>query len=734
MLSDDDKFRMPVSLDRVDPAYVEALIALEDERFFSHPGVDPIAIGRAALSNMTHGRVVSGGSTITMQLVRLLEPRPRTFGSKVVEAFRAVQLELHMSKEEILEGYLQFVPYGRNVEGVESASIAYFGQTANVMSEGQIATLLAVPQAPTSRYPTEQNAERLEEGRRDVAEKLFREGALIEPVGEGEFTLEQALAQIAAEPVPQRLRALPRRVPHLAHWFRSKHPDRVRFETTLDRNLQDEVEQLVAARKAEAGRHGVYNAAVVLTEHETGAIRALAGNFDFSMHRPGAHIPAFDVVRSSGSLLKPFLYAEAIDRGKAAPGQLVPDVPATYGMYNPQNYGYSYSGLVRMEEALAQSLNVPFVQLLSRVGVERFTSTIRQLGLQRFNPAPGEQGLSLAVGGVEATPVEIASLYAALAQDGRRTPVSVLPEELAILDETPVLGDGALWLTRQALRRRDRPDAPGGHHGLGARHDPSLGTPIHWKTGTSHGHRDAWAAGSGGRYTAVVWMGNMSNTPSTYLVGARAAAPLFFDILEAVDDAGVEDPRPEDAFADVEVCAFSGHLPTEACGHTDTVELPAHAVPTERCPYHVRVDVDKETGHALGARCRQGRDFETRSFVELPPGVRRWMQERLGGYAEPPALHPECDGAAGDRPPAIASPPAGETLVLMDGIPTEHQKVALEADAVASNENLSWFVDGHFLGRAKPHEPLWWEPTRGEHEVVVQNAAGRSTKRRLVVQ
>jgi penicillin-binding protein 1C len=749
LLSEDDKQRMPVSLERVDPAYVEALIALEDERFWQHPGVDPIAIGRAAISNVRFGQIVSGGSTITMQLVRLLEPRPRTLWSKGVEALRAMQLEMHLSKEQILEAYLQFVPYGGNIEGVEAASLAYFEQSAEVMSDAQISTLLAVPQNPTFHHPSEDNAERLQKTRDKIAKKLFDEGALSIGEGDHRLTVDEAHGQVSAEAVPTELHSLPRELWHVTFWLRAEHPDKERFVTTLDRHTQHNVERLLAARRARAQIHDIHNAAIVVAETQTGAIRAVVGNFDFTDSRHGGQIPGFDVARSTGSLLKPFLYAKAIDDGLIAPGHLEPDIPATFGSYSPENYGYEYSGLVRMDDALARSLNVPFVNLLNEVGVGRFQSTIRELGLSRFNPAPGDSGLSVAVGGVEATPIEVAELYAALANDARPTKLSVLrdsPERVlpALADEGKMpshrrhsaLAKGATWLTRQALRRRDRPDFPGRRAGSRA---TGTKNAIHWKTGTSSGHRDAWTAGSSARYTAVVWMGNFTNAPSTYLVGSQAAAPLFFDILEAIDDPDqLDDPMPRLAgknppMSEVEVCAFSGHLPTDACEHTETTYLPTRSVPTERCPYHVEVDVEVESGRALSHTCRHGRDYVTKSFVQLPPDVRRWMQQRLGDVSEPPPMHPDCGPVRQASPPAIASPPVGQTLVLMPGIPKSRQKVLLQAHTAGSEDRLSWFVDGHFLGKADGDSALWWTPDEGAHELVVMNAAGQASKRRLVV-
>ena len=732
-LSEDDKRRIPVELERVEPNYVDALIALEDERFWDHPGVDPIAIGRAALSNIQHGDVVSGGSTITMQLVRLLEPRPRTLPSKMIEALRAMQLEMHMSKREILEAYLQFVPYGGNLEGIETASLAYFGHSANALSDAQIATLLAVPQNPSAFRPSARNEERLEKARDRIIGKLVRDDALDLGSGGHTRTAEEAIAQISSEPVPTQVRELPREIPHVAYWLRHRHDD-LRVGTTLDQHLQERAEQMLRDREPEARMRGVHNASLVLADHEMGEIRALVGNFDFGDAEHGGQIAGFDIRRSTGSLMKPFLYAQAIDEGRMAPEHLEADVPVTFGAYSPENYEYRYSGLVRMEEALARSLNVPFVELLADVGVERFAEHLRRLGLHRLNPAPGEQGLSLAVGGVEATPIEVAELYAALVNDGQPTPLAFAEKNISTRrgrGQAAAFGEAAAWRTRQTLRRRDRPDFPARRHGIGQ------APQIHWKTGTSGGNRDAWTAGSSPTYTAVVWMGNFDNSSSPHLIGSKAAAPVVFDLLEAVEHQRIgRDPRPDKSMTRLEVCAFSGHMPNHACEHTVEINVPTSAVPTERCPYHVEVDVDVETGLALPMTCRlsreSGRTVETQTFVDLPADVRRWMRTRLGDVSEPPRSHPACAAIETPSGPRISSPPANQTLVLMHGKPADSQKLPMEAQ-VDGADSLSWFVDGEFLGRATSGERLWWTPERGEHEVLVMTGDGQSARRTLMV-
>lgn len=727
-LSPDDKWRVRVRLAEVDPAYVEALVRLEDKRFHGHVGVDPVAIARSAVLNLRRGEVVSGASTITMQLVRLLEPRPRTLRSKVIEAFRAVQLELRMSKEDILESYLRFVPYGRNIEGIEAAALSYFGHQADALSPAEIATLLAVPQGPRSRAPSPAHVEVLRRARDDIARRLLDDGALpLGPAG-APATPEQVLAQVKAARVPDGYLPFPRQAPHVAWWLRGRFPYQERIDTTLDRGLQQLAERVMARAGGELATRGVHNGAAVLVDHHSGEVRGLVGNFTFD-DGPGSQIAGFDVARSPGSALKPFIYALAIDGGHALPGYLVPDTPVRYADYAPSNYDGTFSGLVRLDEALSRSLNIPFVRLLGTIGMERFLGALRTMGVEQLAADPGHYGLSAAVGGIEVTPLELAALYATLAQDGRAVSLRVLADE-PVENAVQVLSPGAAWLTRKSLKLRDRPDFP-------ARRALSATPPaIHWKTGTSFGNRDAWAAGSGPTYTAVVWTGNLDRTPSAALVGAEAAAPILFDLLEGVatkqDALNRDDPRPPDLVS-IDVCTWSGYPAGEACPKTVKAWAPARNVPTHQDPYHVKLDVDLATGLAVTPECRGDRKTEARTFVVWPTSVRRYLSERHRNLPPPPDYAPGCTPAGHEAPPTIVSPPPRQTLLLIPGMPVERQEVPLAAESQVPGDKLSWFVNGAFIGTAAPDEQLWWTPAPGEHEIVVMDRRGRSASRQVRV-
>ncbi len=727
-LADDGRWRIDADHTAVDPAYIEALLALEDKRFYSHPGIDVIAIARAALSNVTRGRVVSGASTITMQVVRMAEPRPRTLRSKAVEAFRAVQLERHHTKEEILDMYLRLLPYGKNYEGLETATRVYFGQDASRLTPDQIALLLAVPMAPSSRYPSPQNEERLRRARDEIAGRLLASGALPRGHRSESLTDEEALIAIAAAPVPTGYLAMPREIPHMAYQLRARYPDTPEITSAIDRSVQRVAERMVSHHQENIAELGGANAAVVVMDHQTGELVAAVGSFGYFEGGPGRQIPAYDVRRSTGSLLKPFLLARAIDLGEAAPTHRVADVPVDYGGYSPENFDGNFDGLVRLDDALARSLNVPFVNLLNTTGVNDFQGVLARLGMSVAEETVDHRGLSLVVGGVEASPVEIATMYSALAREGdpvaaRRLGGSGRPVPTGL--NRPLTAESS-HLVREILQRRERPDFA--RRGL-----IRGGSQFAWKTGTSMGFRDAWTAGFGPRYVVVAWTGNLDHRPGRYLVGERAAAPLFFDVIEAIDGARAPYRPPPEGLTTVEVCAFSGHLPTAACDHTTHVDLPSKSVATRPCPYHSHVDVDVETGEATTRACQGDREVETRAFLDLPGDVLAFYSPVSSELDLTPPPAPGCRAVhRPGRGPRIASPPAETIIALIPGMPPDAQQIPLEATQEGSGE-LRWFLNGRFLATVRPGERLWWQPEVGSHEFVVTDRQGRSQRRSVVV-
>ena len=720
-LSSDEKWRLPVTLDRVDAKYIDALVALEDKRFWSHHGVDPLAILRAAWTDAIHARRVSGGSTLSMQLARLIEPRSRTIPHKLADMFRALQLDARLSKREILQSYLARTPYGRNLEGIESAAWSYFGHGAQHLSPLEIATLLAVPQGPARYAPTAANVDRLRARRDAILHKLIAADVF------GPADATAALAEAAVAAPPLHLRAMPREAAHAAVWLRDHAPGRARVRSTLDAGAQSLVEKTVALRAPELQRKHIYNGAVVVVDHRTREVVALAGNLDFRDFKHGGQIAMFDRPRSPGSTLKPLLYALSIDRGLALPEYLVADVPSEYGTYRPKNFDGDFAGLVTLRDALSKSLNLPFIDLLQQLGVEQFIAELQRAGVSPHRAKHGEHGLSLIVGGIEITPLELAGIYAALAENGGYAPLRVLATDF-VIPPSPLYGAGAAYLTRAALSLKDRPDFP-------RRRDLMKGVPpqIHWKTGTSFGYRDAWAVGSGPAYTAVVWTGNVDHRASFELVGSEAAGPLLFDVLEGLADrthTTTPDRQPAD-LVDVDVCAFSGHIATPACTQTIKVRAPVHAVPTVPCPYHQLLEVDRKTKRAVLPACRRAdREYALQSFVVLRSAITAWLAERNRAIPAAPIFDDGCALDAGL--PVIVQPSEGQIVQLIPGMAATSQAIPLQVSTRAGT--VSWFVDGALVGSGPASERVFWTPALGKHELVVADEAGHKARRKLTVE
>ena len=721
-LAQDDRWRLATRLEATDPAYLDALLALEDRRFRWHPGVDPIAVVRAAGQDLLAGEVVSGASTLTMQLVRVLEPRPRTLGSKVVEALRALQLEARLSKDEILAAYTTFVPFGRNLEGVEAASWALFGHSPAALSAEEIVTLLAIPQDPCGRYPRPGSEERLRSARLRATERLLAAGLLAEDAAQA----RDLLARVAFGPQPTRLRSMPREIPHAAAWMKSRRADTL-VTTTLDRATQRGVEAVLAGRRRALAAQGIHDVAVVVVDHRSASVRALVGGFDFGAPRSGAQIPAFAQPRSPGSTLKPFILARAVDRGLALPGTVVLDLPQRYGGYVPRNYDGGYRGSVRLDTALSQSLNAPFVALLDRVGIQDLLGLLRSGGAGHLVGDPARYGLSLAVGGAELTPLELAELYTMLAHDGAHRPLRWRGDQPEF-GGLSLLSPGAAWLTRGVLSQRDRPDFP-------LRAELAAGPlPFHFKTGTSHANRDAWAAGSGSRFTVIVWLGNLDGSGSAHLVGGRSAAPLLFDLLEALEGGEVasDDPIPEDLVS-VRTCPPSGLPAGPACPHAVTALAPRDAVPQGACPLHVALELDVATGERVGPGCRAGRQTRRVVRVVQPPALRRW-QARQGVVQDPlPPLAAACSLRDPAPPPRIVQPGLGAVVVLVPGLAPGSQELPLAADLDQPDGPLWWYVDGTLVARASADQQAWWTPVPGRHEIVVLASDGTGDRRWIEV-
>lgn len=715
----DGAYRLWTPLERVAPELVEATLLHEDRWFRLHPGVDPAALLRAAW--LTYGRRVRrvGGSTVTMQLARLRwrldSSRP---AGKLAQIARALQLELLYSKDEILEAYLNLAPYGGRVEGAGAASLAYFGKDASRLDLGEALMLAVIPQNPVRRSLA--GGARADEAAREAARRrLFARWSERHP---GDARAGGALEAPWALSGPG---GLPRLAPHFTRRVLGEcEEDRVL--STLDLELQRLLERLVSGHVERRRERGVRNAAALLVDFTSMETLAAVGSADFSDASIAGQVSALTARRSPGSTLKPFVYALAYEQGLAHPRTLLKDAPAAFGAFDPENFDGEFAGPLPAREALVRSRNIPAVELASRLKPPGLHGFLRDAGVRLDRPSE-HYGLGLALGSAELSMEELARLYAMLGNGGVLRPLRrrmgaapgpgrrlLSPEAVALLMEG--LADNPR--PRQSFRDEWRA-AP---------------LPVYWKTGTSWGFRDAWTAGVFGRYALVVWIGNFDGEGNPAFVGAEAAAPLFFDVVDALrargplrDAYAAASPPPATAMA--EVCAVSGGAPGAFCPRRARAPVIPGVSPIAACAVHREVLVDAATG--LRACRREGARPEVFEF--WPSDLLRLFRQAGIARRVPPADAPGCEltaRAGRGLPPAIASPLAGATYYARPG---EAEPIPFTATADADARELWWFVDGEFVGRSSSGRPFFWTARPGRAVVRVVDDQGRADARELQV-
>ncbi|MEE9347344.1 MAG: penicillin-binding protein 1C [Robiginitomaculum sp.] len=506
------RWRIAPNMETLDPRFVAALITIEDKRFYGHGGVDPIAVGRASLTWAKSGRAQSGASTLTMQLVRQLEPRPRTLGSKAIESLRAAQYEMRLSKREILKHYLTHAPYGGNLEGVRAASLSYFGQEPERLTDAQIALLIALPQAPEARRP-DLRPKAARAARDEILDKLEQAG----------FLTARQTREAKEASVPSRRLPLPENGWLTAQRLASGDTGNHQIQTTLDGNLQRRLEKL--ARHFVTGKDAAMNLSILVIENERNQVRASIGSA--GRERPGGWIDMATRTRSPGSTLKPFIYGLAFDDGIAAPGTRILDAPTRFGSYQPENFSRRYHGKVTAAQALQHSLNVPAVAALEQVGEARFEAALRATGIKLTVPKQvgGKAGLAVALGGVGVSSEGLGVLYAGLANGGIARPLNWTENDAPTDQAYPLLSKQSAARITKILRQAPTPEG---------RVPPWLtktAPPIAYKTGTSYGYRDAWAAGYTDKWTVIIWTGRADGGPLPGQTGRKSAAPLLYDVF-----------------------------------------------------------------------------------------------------------------------------------------------------------------------------------------------------------
>lgn len=706
----DGIWRYPVTIEDVSPRYLEALIQYEDRWFWDHPGVNPFSVLRAAWQDLSSGKVVSGGSTLTMQVARLLDPHPRTFGGKVRQLWRAMQLEWHLSKREILTLYLNRAPFGGTLQGVGAASWAYLGKSPAQLSYSEAALLAVLPQAP-SRLRPDRWPERAEAARNKVLERMVTQSVWS----------AQQVKESREEPVWLAPRQMPQLAPLFSRMMLSKSRDN-KIVTTLDASLQRQMEELAMNWKSRLPPRS--SLAMIVVDHTTMKVRGWVGSVDINDDSRFSHVDMVSAIRSPGSVLKPFVYGMALDEGLIHPASLLQDVPRRTGDYRPGNFDSGFHGPVSMSEALVRSLNLPAVQVLEAYGPKRFTGMLSNVGLRLILPPGAQPNLSLILGGAGARLSDITAAYSAFARQGKAGQLRLQPGDPLI--ERPLLSPGSAWIIRRILGNEAQP--------LPDSALPQV-APLAWKTGTSYGYRDAWAIGLNARYIIGIWTGRPDGTPVAGQFGFASAVPLLNQVNNmlqsnsTVDEGRLpRDPRPASVSRGV-ICWPGGQsLPegSENCRRRlatwllDGSQPPTLLLPEQEGIRGIRFPVWLDNqGKRVAADC-PGAQEKILDVWPLP--LEPWLPASERRAVRVPAPSTTCPPLAQDSPAPLMLSGVREGA-LIKRLPGE-SRVSLPLQAIGSDSERWWFLNGEPLNVKGRAYTLQLDKA-GDYQLLVMDETGQ---------
>ncbi len=744
----DGQWRFPPR-DSVPDKFAQAIIAFEDQRFYYHPGIDPIAIGRALLQNLRRGRVVSGGSTLTMQVIRLSrQDKPRNLHQKLIEALLALRLEVSHSKRNILALYASYAPFGGNVVGLDAAAWRYFGKQPRLLSWAEAATLAVLPNSPALIHPG-RNRQELLLKRNRLLEKLWRKGAL--------DSLACRLAQ--EEPLPEAPHPLPRLAPHLLDraYLELVKPGKTngaRISVTLQRHLQQQLTEILARHQQILQYNEIHNLAAIVLDVKTGAVLAYVGNVIGAGETRGEQVDVIRAPRSTGSLLKPFLYALALQEGQILPQSLLPDVPMQLSGYRPENFSRKYDGMIAADRALSRSLNVPFVRLLQDYGLEKFHFQLKKLGLTTLYRPPAQYGLPLVLGGAEGNLWDITGAYASMARTlnhfnasgGHYSVCDFHPPfyqlqdtpdtRKADLTEPPVLSAAAIWFAFVAMHEVERPEEEGNWRQF------QSSRRIAWKTGTSIGFRDAWAVGVNPRYAVGVWVGNADGEGRPGLIGVQVAAPVLFDIFNRLPATGWFE-RPYLGLERIAMCRNSGYRALDICP-ADTVWAPRAGLRAPGCPFHQIVHLDENRQWQVAADCEAPEKMLHEPWFVLPPLEEHYFRTKHPEYRPLPPYRQDCLQAianSSSTPMQLIYPRYPTRIYVPIDLNGQLSRTVFTVAHREATATVHWHLDEVYLGSTSTFHSMELHPLEGMHlltlvdncgnrleqhfEVVVKNEAGK---------
>lgn len=708
--------------------YITAVLAFEDKRFYQHFGIDLLSFGRAIKQNIKAGKIVSGASTISMQTIRLHRKNPpRTFYQKFIEIILATRLELRYTKDEILHFYANHAPFGGNVIGVETATWRYFGKPVDRLSWSEAALLAVLPNSP-GLINTSKNRDLLMIKRNTLLMRLSAEGLIDEQTYQASI-----LEKIPPQPIP-----LPVHAPHLLQFLQAKDGPGT-FNSSIDFQIQKQCNQIAEAYRIPLAENNVHNLAMVVIDVERNETIAYIGNLPSTGVRNQEYVDIVQAARSTGSLLKPFLYAAALDEGIILEKSFLPDYPIQMQGFQAQNFNKKHQGLVPANQALIQSLNIPFAYLLQQYGIEKFRLVCQYLGLKDIRYNAEHYGIPLILGGAESSLWDLTNAYAWMGKsmlthtqnDGfydkldqqksslLRSPPKSDSIESKLTKDPQILKISGIWNALQNMKYVSRPDEQGDWEQF------ESVRPISWKTGTSNGFKDAWSIGVNGKYAIGVWVGNADGEGRPGLIGSKVAAPIFFRVLNALPDhrAFVD---PIDEYKELQVCSVSGNVANYACpSELQLVAFSAQDLPS--CNYHERIYIDETERYEVVAQCYDMNLAKERSTLNIPSKALYYLQQHAV-FSERPPMHPDCETQNKSQKIKIIYPESGVEIYQPSIGAGERNPFVLQAFHEDPEEKLYWHLDNDFLGQTQFIHELKINCVAGLHQLLIVDEEGNEDK------
>jgi len=731
-IASDGQWRFP-ELDSVPYKFEKSIILFEDQYFYKHPGINPFSLFRALQQNIKAKKIVSGGSTLTMQLVRMNYNNPaRTIWQKMKEIIIALKLDLKYSKKEIIVKYASNAPFGGNVVGLEAAAWRYYGRKPHQLSWAESATLAVLPNSPALIRPG-RNMDQLLRKRNFLLDKLYKNQVI------DSITYELSLL----ERLPGKPFAIPQEAPHLLERLTLSNSGKKLF-SCIDYQLQKNINRITIQHQKKLASNEIYNMAVIVVKIETGEVIGYIGNTDINKsNEHGSDVDIITAPRSSGSILKPLLYSIMLDNGEILPESLVADIPTQMKGYSPKNYDLNYDGAVPASKALSRSLNVPAVHMLQDFGVNRFLDYLQKMNFSHMTFSAEHYGLSLILGGAEVSLWDLAGTYTSY---GRilnhfttnssmyrkadfHAPV-LLKKDISQIKNSEfqqnkdIIGAASIWLTFEALLKVNRPENELGWESFYS------SKKIAWKTGTSFGFRDAWAIGFNKEYLVGVWVGNADGEGRPGIVGVLAAAPVLFEIFDLLP--GNEwFTKPYDDLVKVPVCVESGHRASFLCPNTDSLEIPESGLKTEPCPYHMLIHLDKSERYRVNSKCTKPLDMVHKSWFVLPPAWEWYYKRKNPLYKILPPYRKDCNEINTIPLMQFVYPNSETNIYIPRDIDGNIQKVVFEVAHRYPEKKIFWHIDNEFIGQTFDIHQMEIFANEGEHIITAVDEDGNSIKRKV---